>query len=63
MPWEHPFYGIVIFDEETIGAWKTQADDKLVLHIEPQHLKKIIGLAEDNGAVLSFLIDPEMEKR
>jgi hypothetical protein len=63
MPWEKPIYGIIIFDDDSIGMWKTAADHKIELNIEPQHMNKILGLAEDNGAVLSFLIDPEMEKR
>lgn len=58
MPYSKPIYGIVILEEEQIGAWKTQGDHELVLNLEDGYLKRIVGEAEENGASLSFLIKP-----
>lgn len=59
MPWEKPYYGIVVFDDDQIGVWKTTADDKIIINLPAHELKKVVDLSRDNGAVLSFLIDPE----
>jgi hypothetical protein len=59
VPWTKPTYGIVILDEEQIGAWKTHGDHEIILNLEDGQADKIVKLAEENGVALSFLVDPE----
>jgi hypothetical protein len=55
-----PQYGLVLENDEELGVWRTVGGNKIEINLPDEAMKKIMALAEEQGATVQFLIDPKM---